>query len=225
MSSKKKVHVPPPHIARTLPSDARIWQALKEGTCEFKAGTLMVRAAWSPESVWPERVDRTYRFGPPGILADGNGAFAFHWIYLGDNAITAAWEAQLCINDASMPGTFFFGRNAADALIAEVTFTRDLRLLDLTGDAVSKLGIYAELLEPGHEWCQWLGCALDRIIARHPNLDGIRYMSRKHPGHYAYAISSRRMGGLDLLRRSSIVRFEETAEYLELQRDPCFSKF
>ncbi|NVD73437.1 RES family NAD+ phosphorylase [Duganella sp. BJB1802] len=225
MSSKKKAHVPPSHIARTLPSDARIWQALRGGICELKAGTLMIRAAWNPESVWPERVEKTYRFGPPAVPADDNGAFAFHWIYLGDNVITAAWEAQLCVNDASMPGTFFFKRNAADALIAEMTFTRDLRLLDLTGDAVSKLGIYAELLGPGHEWCQWLGCVLDRIIARHPHLDGIRYMSRKHPGHYAYAISSRRMAGLDMLRRTSIARFEETAEYLRLQRDPCFSKF
>ncbi|MCU6498230.1 hypothetical protein LPN04_10545 [Rugamonas sp. A1-17] len=122
MSSKKKAHVPPPHIARTLPSDARIWQALKSSICEFKAGTLIIRAAWNPESVWPEQVDRTYRFGPPAILADDNGAFAFHWIYLGDNTITAAWEAQLCVNDASMPGTFFFKRNAADALLAEMAY-------------------------------------------------------------------------------------------------------
>ncbi|RFP13684.1 hypothetical protein D0T23_14865 [Duganella sp. BJB475] len=158
-------------------------------------------------------------------FADNNGAFAFHWIYLGDSTITAAWEAGLCVNDASMPGTFFFARNAADALIAGMTFTRDLRLLDLTGDAISKLGIYAELLDPGHEWCQWLGCALDRIIARHPHLDGIRYMSRKHTGHYAYAISSRRMDSLDVFRQTSINRFQDTAEYIALQRDSCFAKF
>ncbi len=225
MSSKKKAHAPPPHIASIMPSDARIWQALKGSICEFKAGTLMVRAAWNQKSVWPEKVDETYRFGPPAIFADDNGAFAFHWIYLGDNTITAAWEAQLCVNDASMPGTFFFVRNAADALITKMTLTRDLRLLDLTGDAVSKLGIYAELAEPGHEWCQWLGCALDRIIARHPHLDGIRYMSRKHPGHYAYAISSRVMVNLNLFRQTSIERFRDTAEYSELQRDSCFTKF
>lgn len=225
MSSKKKAHVPPPHIARTLPSDARIWQALKGSICEFKAGTLMVRAAWNPKSVWPEQVGKTYRFGPPASLVDGNGAFPFHWIYLGDNTITAAWEAGLCVNDTSVPGTFFFARNAADALIAGMTFTRDLRLLDLTGDAVSKLGIYAELLDPWHEWCQWLGCALDRIIARHSHFDGIRYMSRKHPDHYAYAISSRVMGSLDVFRQTSIVRFQDTAEYVELQLDSCFSSF
>lgn len=225
MSSKTKAHVLPPHIARSLPSDTRIWQALKGGIYEFKAGTLMVRAAWSPKAVWPEQVEKTYRFGPPASVVDDDGAFAFHWIYLGDSTITAAWEAELCVNDTSVRGAFFFKRGAADALIAEMTFTRDLRLLDLTGDAVSKLGIYDELVDPGHEWCQWFGCALDRIIAKHPRLDGIRYMSRKHPDHYAYAISSREMGNLEVFRQTSIERFKDTAEYAELQRDSCYSRF
>ena len=225
MSSKKKADVPPPHIASTLPSDSHIWRALKNNVCELKVGTSLVRAARNENSVWPTQVGKTYRFGPPPSLVNDNGAFAFHWIYLGENTMTAAWEAKLCINDTSTRRTFFFDRNAADALIARMSFTRDLRLLDLTGDAVSKLGIYEELLGPEHEWCQWFGCALDRIIARHPDLDGIRYMSRKHPGHFAYAISSRAMNNLDALRRTSIERFEDTIEYAELQQDPCFSKF
>lgn len=224
MSSKKKADAPPPYIAKTLPSDARIWDALKNSICELKAGTVIVRAAWNKTSVWPYQVNRTYRFGPPASLVNASGTFDFHWMYLGENAITAAWEAKLCVNDISTR-TFFFERKASEAFIARMMFGRDLRLLDLTGDAVSKLGIYEELVNPDHEWCQWLGCALDRVVAKHVGLDGIRYMSRKHPGHYAYAISSRAMDGLEAHRQTSIERFGDTVEYLALQRDSCFSRF
>lgn len=223
MSSKKKADGAPQYIAKTLPSEARIWQALKGNIFELKAGTVIVRAAWNKKSVWPWQVERTYRFGPPNSLTVSGSGFPFHWIYFGENAITAAWEAKLCVNDASVPGTFFFERNSSQALIVSTTFGRNLRLFDLTGEAVSKLGIYEELTNPDHEWCQWFGCALDRIIVSHPGLDGIRYMSRKHPGQYAYAISSRAMNELDGVRKTSIERFKNTVEYLRLQRDSCFS--
>lgn len=50
-------------------------------------------------------------------------------------------------------------------------------------------------------------------------------MSRKHPGHYAYAISSHVMDSLEVFRQASIASFKDTAEYVELQRDSCFSRF
>jgi hypothetical protein len=50
-------------------------------------------------------VSATYRFGPPPALAV-DGSFPFHWVYAAADALTAAWEARLCLNDVTDPGTF-----------------------------------------------------------------------------------------------------------------------
>lgn len=155
---------------------------------------------------------------------DTSGEFPFHWIYLARDLLTAVWEARLCTNDVSEPGQFFYARDAESALIAHIEFERDLRFLDLTGDAASMLGIYESLSSPDHEWCQWLGCALDRLISRHPEIDGVRYMSRKHLGHYAYAISSRPMTKFEGLRHVSIERFGDTQAFSRLQSHPLLSR-
>jgi hypothetical protein len=224
MSSKRKKQLPPAEIADTLPSDTRLWMALKENIYKVRAGTVLVRAVRNESSIWPVRVDETYRFGPPEVMRAAGGEFPFHWIYLAADLLTTVWEARLCINDVSEPGQFFFARDVENALIAHMEFDRDLRLLDLTGDAASILGIYEPLSSPDHEWCQWLGCALDRLISRRPEIDGVRYMSRKHLGHYAYAISSRVMAKLEGARHVSIERFGDTQAFSELQFHSLLSR-
>lgn len=224
MSSKRKKQLPPAVIAENLPSDTQLWRALKENVHELKAGTVLVRAAWIEPSIWPTCVEKTYRFGPPVVTKDVSGKFPFHWIYLAADLLTAVWEAGMCINEVSEPGHFFFERGAENGLIVHMEFDRDLRLLDLTGDVTSKLGIYELISSPDHEWCQWLGCALDRLISRHPEIDGLRYMSRKHPGYFAYAISSRSMGRLNGGRKTITARFGDTQTFSMLQSDPCFSE-
>lgn len=136
---------------------------------------------------------------------------------------TAAWEAQFCANDVTRPGTFFIEPQAGDAMVATLTFDCPVRLVDLTGTSASKLGIFDALASPDHEWCQWFGCMLDQVIAsRAEAIDGIHYMSRRHPGHSAFAISSRAMTRLDAHRSTAIGKFKEMTEFSQLQDDPCF---
>jgi hypothetical protein len=223
MSSTDKKPAIPGYIASKLPSYEHTRRALSKSVIELPAGTEFIRAAWNDASVWPGSVQRTYRFGPPKDLAGADGSFPFHWIYVASDVMTAVWEARFCANDVTRPGTFYIEPQAGEAKIARFTFDSPIRLIDLAGASASKLGIFDMLASPDHEWCQWFGCVLERVIAsRRGAIDGIFYMSRKHPGHRAFAISSKAMARLDAHRSTSLEKFKDTSEFLQLQDDPCF---
>ena len=209
----------PPEMTARLPALASLRAELLSHIITHPAGQVLVRAAWNTASIWPLKVQRTYRFGPPAELADAAG-FPYHWAYLADDAYTAAWEAQLCRNDVTRPGTFYIEHNAPQALIATLSFSAPLQLLDLTGLAASRLGIYDQLRSPDHGWCQWLGGQLDQVIAQEAGaMHGFVYPSRRQPGKLAYAISSRHMAALGTSMACSHVQFGNTEAYARLLAD------
>ncbi|MCC7680386.1 RES family NAD+ phosphorylase [Janthinobacterium sp. FW305-128] len=202
-----------------LPALALLRAELLSHIITHPASQAVVRAAWNMASIWPLKVQRTYRFGPPAELADAAG-FPYHWAYLADDAYTAAWEAQLCQNDVTRPGTFYIAHGAELALIATLSFSAPLQLLDLTGLAASRLGIYDQLRSPDHGWCQWLGWQLDQIIAQEAGaIHGFVYPSRRQPGKLAYAISSRHMAALGTSMACAHVQFGSTEAYARLLAD------
>ncbi|MDO8065190.1 RES family NAD+ phosphorylase [Janthinobacterium sp. SUN206] len=209
----------PPDMAARLPALASLHTELLSNIIILQAGQALVRAAWNTASIWPAKVERTYRFGPPAELANAHG-LPYHWVYIADDAYTAAWEAQLFRNDVTRPGTFYLDHNAQQALIATLSFSVPLRLLDLTGLAASRLGIYEQLRSPDHGWCQWLGWQLDRIIAQEAGaIHGFMYPSRRPPGKLAYAISSRHMSKLGSDMACQHVRFGDAAACARLLAD------
>ncbi|WP_332859943.1 RES family NAD+ phosphorylase [Janthinobacterium svalbardensis] len=209
----------PPEVAAHLPALESLRTELLSNIVTIQSDQPLVRAAWNAASIWPLKVQRTYRFGPPAELADAAG-FPYHWAYLADDAYTAAWEAQLCRNDVTRPGTFYIDHNAQQALIATLSFSAPLQLLDLTGLAASRLGIYDQLRSPDHGWCQWLGWQLDQVIAQEKSqIHGFMYPSRRQPGKLAYAISSRHMAALATSIACSHVQFGNTETYARLLAD------
>ena len=209
----------PPEMTARLPAPASLRAELLSHIITHPAGQALVRAAWNEASIWPAKVERTYRFGPPADLADAAG-FPYHWAYIADDAYTAAWEAQLCQNDVTRPGTFYIAHGAELALIATLSFSAPLQLLDLTGLAASRLGIYDQLRSPDHGWCQWLGWQLDQIIAQEAGaIHGFVYPSRRQPGKLAYAISSRHMATLGKAMACSQLTFGDSPAYAQLLDD------
>lgn len=203
----------PPEMAARLPALPLLRAELLRNLATHQADQPLVRAAWNAASIWPAKVERTYRFGPPAALANANG-FPYHWIYIAEDTCTAAWEAQLCQNDVTRPGTFYIAHGAQQALIATLSFAAPLNLLDLTGLAASRLGIYDQLRSPDHGWCQWLGWQLDQIIAQENSpIHGFMYPSRRQPGKLAYAISSRHMAALGTSMACSQLPFGDTEAY------------
>ena len=209
----------PPGMAARLPAWASLRAELLRHLVTHPAGQALVRAAWNAASIWPVTVQRTYRFGPPAELASAAG-FPYHWIYIADDAYTAAWEAQLCQNDVTRPGTFYIAHRAEQAIIATLSFSVPLRLLDLTGLAASRLGIYDPLRSPNHGWCQWLGWQLDQIIVQEASaIHGFLYPSRRQPGKLAYALSSRHMASLGQAMACSRLAFGDSPAYARLLAD------
>lgn len=214
----KETPIPSEMTAR-LPALESLRTQLLSNIVTIPSGQLLVRAAWNTASIWPLTVQRTYRFGPPAELADAAG-FPYHWVYLADDGYTAAWEAQLCRNDVTRPGTFYIDHNAQQALIATLSFSAPLPLLDLTGLAASRLGIYDQLHSPDHAWCQWLGWQLDQIIAQEAGaIHGFMYPSRRQPGKLAYAMSSRHMATLGKAMACSQLAFGDSPAYAQLLAD------
>ncbi|MGX9713006.1 RES family NAD+ phosphorylase [Janthinobacterium lividum] len=206
----------PPEMAAHLPAFESLRTELLSNVVTPQSGQALVRAAWNEASIWPAKVERTYRFGPPVELADPNG-FPYHWVYAADDIYTAVWEAQLCRNDVTRPGTFYIAHNAKQALIATLSFSAPLRLFDLTGPVASRLGIYDRLHSPDHGWCQWLGWQLDQIITQEAGaIHGFIYPSRRQPGKLAYALSSRYMATLGRNMARSHLTFGDTPAYASL---------
>ncbi|MGK5052011.1 RES family NAD+ phosphorylase [Janthinobacterium sp. RB2P8] len=209
----------PPEMTARLPVLVSLRAELLRNVVTLPAGQAMVRAAWNTASIWPATVQRTYRFGPPAELAGPDG-FPYHWVYIADDAYTAAWEAQLCCNDVTRPGTFYIALGAEQALIATLSFSAPLQLLDLTGLAASRLGIFDQLRSPDHTWCQWLGWQLDQIIAQEAGaIHGFMYPSRRQPGKLAYTLSSRHMATLGQAMACSQRAFGDSPAYAQLLAD------
>lgn len=213
---------PPSHIARRLPLAGALYQTLHDNIVELPAGSTLIRAAWNAASIFPRRVQLTYRFGPPPGLRNGDAGFPFHWIYTALDTMTAVWEAGLCRNDITQAGSFYIAPGAHEALIARFGLRAPLTLIDLNGLALCKLGIFDEISDPDHEWSQWLGCMLDAVIAREAGrLHGFRYPSRKHRGHDAIALSSRNLETLAVNLSVAHEKFGTTAECAHLLEDSC----
>ena len=212
---------PPPHIAARLPGPALLRQALLVSTCTVPAGQPLIRAAWSEAAIFPPRVTATYRFGPPaGFRHEGD--FPFHWVYAAADAMTAVWEARLCLNDVTDPGTFYLAGGAEAALICSLRFALPLTLFDLSGLVLGKLGLFDDVSSPDHEFMQWFGCMLDAVIAEEDGrIAGIVYPSRKLRGHQAVAISSRSIGALQPGLTVQRQPFGQTEAWAALMLDPC----
>jgi hypothetical protein len=212
---------PPPHVAARLPGAMLLRQALLASVRTVPAGQPLTRAAWNAASVFPHRVNVTYRFGPPAEWRR-DGVFPFHWIYAAADEMTAVWEAGLCRNDVTDPGTFYVAPGAEAALIATLRFAVPLELIELSGITLSKLGLSDDISSPDHEGTQWLGCMIDAVIAdQDGRIAGIGYPSRKQRGHHAYALSSRSLGALTAALTVEHQPFAGTAAYATLMADPC----
>lgn len=221
MSSPNDVKMVASEGVTPLPPRELLRQVLVAHIIEIPEGCELVRAAWNEGSVWPQRVDRVYRFGPPEGMKSGAG-FPFFWLYAAEESFTAVWEARFCINPATHPGRFMLDTNAADGLIARMSFNCPLRLFDLSGAASSKLGIYDQLRSPDHAWCQRFGVELDQILCEHHGeVHGFVYPSRRHPGSRAYAISSRVGVALGASMHARVERFASTQDFAELVSHPC----
>lgn len=222
MSSPNDVEPLASEGVTSLPPRELLRQVLASHILEIPEGCELVRAAWNEGSVWPESVHRVYRFGPPESMKSRAG-FPFFWLYAADEPFTALWEARFCINPATHPGRFMFETNAADGLIARMSFNCPLRLFDLSGAASSKLGIYDHLRSPDYAWCQRFGVELDHILSEyHGEVHGFVYPSRRHPGSRAYAISSRVCVALGMGMHTSVERFASTQDFAELVSNPCY---
>lgn len=211
---------PPPRIAARLPSAVLLRQALLGSIQTIPAGQPLIRAAWNAASVFPPRVEVTYRFGPPAACKR-DGAYPFHSIYAAADEMTAVWEAGLCRNDVTDPGTFYLAAGA-EAALASLRFALPLLLLDLSGITLSKLGLSDDISSPDHEGTQWLGCMIDAVIAEQAGrIGGIGYPSRKQRGHQAFAISSRSFAALAPGLTAVLQPFGATAACAALKADAC----
>ena len=221
-----------PHITtlspfdETLPTTERLQQALAASVITLPAGARIYRAVRHPAAVIPSLVQRTYRFGPPETLCDRKGQFPFYWLYAAQDLHTALWEAEFCCNDITQPGTFYIPEAAAKTgLIAEFELRADVSILDMTGTALSKLGIYDQI-NAEHAWCQWLGVRLNELLSRWdaPSRPlGFRYPSRRHKNHAALAIHSH---SLKLWREgvmSRVTPFAEWPQFERLRTDPNYA--
>jgi hypothetical protein len=174
----------------------------------------------------PSFVRRTYRFGPPDTFRDCEGQFPFYWLYAAQDLHTALWEAEFCCNDITQPGTFYIPEAVAKTgLIAEFELRADVSILDMTGTALSKLGIYDQI-NAEHAWCQWLGVRLHELLSGWgaPSRPlGFRYPSRRHKNHAALAIHS---NSLKFWREGVVNRvtpFGEWPQFERLRADPNYA--
>jgi len=133
----------------------------------------------------------------------------------------AVWEAQFCTNPATHPGRFIVQAGAERGLIATLSFHQPLRLFDLSGTAVSRLGVFDQLRSPDYQWCKQFGSVLDALLAeRAGQIHGFAYPSRRHPGAVAYALSSRVRDALAKSMTTEVMEFGKTVACAELLADP-----
>lgn len=214
---------PPLYLRERLPSPEQLKDCLTNEPFAPGGEAQLYRAAYVPESVLPTSVKKTYRFGPPLELVQGDAEMPYWWLYMAPAVETAIWEAQFCRNDVTRPGTFYMDPWAVEhGIIAELRFPRGLRLWNLMGSAASRLGIYDELSSPDYAWCQWLGYHLDiamQCVDESMRPDGFVYPSRRHRGHTAIALSSRVLSELREGVALTQTPFAEHADFMRLRGD------
>jgi len=153
--------------------------------------------------------------------------FSTYWLYAAPDLETALWESGFCTNDATQPGTFYVPAAVAqDGLVATFTLRREVKILDLSGSVLSKLGIYDQI-HGNHEWCQWFGLQMFEMLAGSGDEAGplgFYYPSRKHKNHRALAVQS---GSLQLWRRCvdvQLARFADMPEFEALRADANYAE-
>lgn len=221
----QKRHRPPSHIASSLPSLEHIRDVLHSQILVLEAGTKLVRAAWTPESIIPSAVSKSYRFGPPVELRQNNGLFPWFWLYAASDPMTAIWEAQLCKNDSTTPGTFYMAKGCENALLVTIELNAPVQIFDLMGTVSSTLGIYDALSSPDYEWCKWFGWQLNEILTSKSGekIYGFRYPSRKHRGAAAFAFSAPiKPSDENTFSVIKTMKFGDTSQYEELLDNPCY---
>jgi len=215
----------PPAILETLPSEERLRQALGEDPACLPIGTRVYRAIRHPGAVVPAYVQRTYRFGPPDVLRSPDGHYPFYWMYAAEDLTTALWESQFCLNDMTQPGTFYIPQEVLrDGLVATFTLQAEIRILDLTGTVLSKLGIYDQI-NGHHAWCQWFGVRLSELLRgwKDGSPIGFRYPSRKHKCHRALALHSEALAKWKETVRTQVSSFADMAACGTLLADPNYA--
>lgn len=77
------------YIARaaTMPPRDLLRQVLASNIIELSTISKLIRVAWSASSVSPDRVTRTYRFGPSSSFRTALG-FPSYWIYAAEEILT-----------------------------------------------------------------------------------------------------------------------------------------
>lgn len=214
----------PPSIADTLPSLDHLRRALVDAVVVLPAGTRLVRAVRHPAAVIPAYVEQTHRFGPPEALRGPDGRFSLYWLYAAEDLLTALWEAGFCTNDLTQPGTFYIPAAVAKSgLIATFTLQEELRIVDLHGTILSKLGIY-DRIHGDHAWCQWLGLRLFDVLDDFPGVFGFRYPSRKHKNHVALAVRSEMLDRLRATVGIELTPFARMPEYEALRSDANYAE-
>ncbi|MBY4899243.1 RES family NAD+ phosphorylase [Cupriavidus sp. AU9028] len=217
--------VVPPSIAAFLPSLDHLRRALADAVVVLPAGTRLFRAVRHPAAVVPAYVQQTYRFGPPEALRGPDGQFSLYWLYAAQDLLTALWESGFCTNDMTQPGTFYIPAAVTQSgLLVTFTLQEDLRIVDLHGTALSKLGIY-DRIHGDHDWCQWFGLQMFDVLDGLPGgaVLGFRYPSRKHKNHGALAVSSE---ALDRFRNSvgvQVTPFALMPHYEALRSDANYA--
>ncbi|MES3020613.1 MAG: hypothetical protein V4857_03405 [Pseudomonadota bacterium] len=138
---------PPRDIARRLPDPDLLQRTLRNNIIVLPAGSTLARAAWNPASVLPAQVNVTYRFGQPAQSRAADGSFPFHWIYAASMAMTAVWEAGLCRNDVTRPGSFYVARGHEAVALSSREFAMLRANLSVTQQAFGTTIEYKALLE------------------------------------------------------------------------------
>lgn len=209
-----------------MPPRSLLKDVLADSVCELRRGTWLARAAWTPSSVLPESVARTYRWGPPALLGRREASYPFHWVYVAEDLTTAVWEARFCRPSIRRPGYFHVERGAvAEGLVVRFRLEEELRLLDLGSTTAARLGIFDQVSNPHYTWCQHFGVELHHILAElHADTGaiGIRYPSRRLRNHSAIAIHSRHLGAWRRTVTVRTMRFGDMPFHRELCSDPCY---
>lgn len=209
-----------------MPARAHLKEVLAAGVCVLRRGTWLVRAARAQASVLPDTVKTAYRWGPPDSARGNDARLPFHWLYVAEDSNTAIWEGRFRERSEERPGFFHVQPDAVErGIIALFRLEADFRLLELGGPTAARLGIYDQISEPNHTWCQHFGVELHHVLAElHADTGaiGIRYPSRKLRNRSAIAIHSEYLSAWRRAITIRTVRFEDMPIHRQLCRDPCY---
>lgn len=151
----------------------------------------VVRLSGSPttEPYWAKRAKS--RFDAPARVPK---ASRYGVLYAAPSVETAFCESTIHENSLFNNGAFEVALSELDR--REITWyahptKTELRLVDLTGAALKKLGLNADISAGGqYKMSKDWSLAIHEATTRR-RVDGIRYSSRQHTGEYCYAIFER----------------------------------